>query len=144
MEAFRPPRAEPHGLLSDLGLGRDRAAWIEALQDGLPTGVFTTLARRLDVSEAELARTVGLSSTTLARRKRSGTLTTAEGEHVLRVAALLARATQVFQDETEAADWLRSENLALGDVTPLAMAETEFGAREVEDLLGRIEHGVYT
>ncbi|MDZ7801448.1 MAG: antitoxin Xre/MbcA/ParS toxin-binding domain-containing protein [Trueperaceae bacterium] len=144
METFQPPRPEPHGLLSDLGLGGDRAAWIEALQEGLPTGVFTTLARRLGVSEAELARTVGLSSTTLARRKRSGTLTTAEGEHVLRVAALLARATQVFEEEADAADWLRSDNLALGGVTPLTLAETEFGAREVEDLLGRLEHGVYT
>ena len=31
---------------------------------------------------------------------------------------------------------------ALGDVTPLQYADTELGAQEVEDLLGRIEHGV--
>jgi uncharacterized protein (DUF2384 family) len=34
--------------------------------------------------------------------------------------------------------------VSLGHATPLALADTEFGAREVEDLLGRLEHGVYS
>jgi putative toxin-antitoxin system antitoxin component (TIGR02293 family) len=50
----------------------------------------------------------------------------------------------VFDDESVAAEWLRAPNLALGDVAPLAMADTELGAREVDDLLGRIEYGVYS
>ena len=144
MEAFRPTPAEPVGLLRELGVGPDRLAWIEAVRSGLATDVFIELARRLGVSEAELAGVVGLSSRTLARRKRAGALAPDEGEHVIRVAALLARATAVFGSESEAADWLTSSNGALGGPTPLAFADTEFGAREVEDLLGRLEHGVYS
>jgi len=34
--------------------------------------------------------------------------------------------------------------VGLGGETPLEYAETEVGAREVEDLLGRIEYGVYS
>ena len=40
--------------------------------------------------------------------------------------------------------WLKEPSWALGDVTPLQYADTELGAQGVEDLLGRIEHGVFT
>lgn len=143
MNSFQPPATSDRGLFDELGLRAERAALIDAVKAGLPTRVFVDLARRLGVAEATLAEVVGISVSTLQRRKRSGELTPAEGEHVLRVAALLDRARQVFGGEAEAADWLTHENLALGHATPLRMADTELGAREVEDLLGRLEHGVY-
>ena len=40
--------------------------------------------------------------------------------------------------------WLKEEAYGLGDVSPLEYAVTEIGAREVEDLLGRVEHGVFS
>ena len=144
METFHPPEATPGGVLARLGLGAGRTAWIEAAKAGLSTDVFVRLALRLGISEARLAEVVGLSSTTLARRKRAGAFTAVEGEHVLRVAALLHRAAEVFGDEGEAAAWLTTANAALGHATPLSWADTEFGAREVEDLLGRLEYGVYS
>lgn len=144
METFQPPAPAERGLFHELGLRPERTALIDAVKDGLPTRVFVDLARRLGVAEAVLAEVVGISVSTLQRRKRAGELTPAEGEHVLRVAALLERARQVFGDEVEAADWLTHENLALGHDTPLRMSDTELGAREVEDLLGRLEHGVYS
>jgi len=144
MDAFRPPPLRPQGVLHDLGLAPDPAALIAAVKAGLDVRVFVDLARRLGVSEARLAEIAGIASTTLTRRKRAGTLSPAESEHVLRLAALLERAAHVFEDEADAADWLRTPNLALGGDTPLALADTELGAREVEDLLGRLEHGVYS
>jgi putative toxin-antitoxin system antitoxin component (TIGR02293 family) len=144
MDAFRPPTPRPQGVLHDLGLTPTPTDLIAAVKAGLDTRVFVDLARRLGVSEARLAELTGIAPTTLNRRKRAGTLAPDESEHVLRLAALLERAAQVFEDEADAADWLRTANLALGGATPLALADTEFGAREVDDLLGRIEHGVYS
>ena len=40
--------------------------------------------------------------------------------------------------------WLASPQVGLGGAIPLEFAETEVGAREVENLLGRIEYGVYS
>ena len=114
------------------------------MKAGLDVRVFVDLARRLGVSEARLAEVTGIPPTTLGRRKRGGNLAPDEGEHVLRLAALLERAVQVFEEESDAADWLRTPNLALDGITPLALADTELGAREVDDLLGRLEHGVYS
>lgn len=144
MDAFHPPVQRHHGVLHDLGLAPDPAALIAAVKAGLDARVFVDLARRLGVSEAQLAATAGIAPTTLGRRKRAGTLAPDESEHVIRLATLLERATQVFEDEADAADWLRAPNVALDGVTPLALADTELGAREVDDLLGRLEHGVYS
>ncbi|MFO8150864.1 MAG: antitoxin Xre/MbcA/ParS toxin-binding domain-containing protein [Trueperaceae bacterium] len=144
MDAFRPPTPRPQGILHDLGLVPTPSELIAAVKAGLDVRVFVDLARRLGVSEARLAEVAGIAPTTLTRRKRAGTLTPDEGEHVLRLAALLDRAVQVFEGEADAADWLRTPNIALGGDTPLALADTELGAREVDDLLGRLEHGVYS
>ncbi len=144
MDAFRPPTPRPQGILHDLGLVPTPSELIAAVKAGLDVRVFVDLARRLGVSEARLAEVAGIAPTTLTRRKRAGALTPDEGEHVLRLAALLDRAVQVFEGEADAADWLRTPNIALGGDTPLALADTELGAREVDDLLGRLEHGVYS
>ena len=45
-------------------------------------------------------------------------------------------------DNAAALRWLTAPRKALEGKTPLAYARTELGAREVEDLIGRLEHGV--
>lgn len=57
-------------------------------------------------------------------------------------ARILKLATAVFEDKQKAISWLSRPQVGLGDKVPLEMIETEDGAREVENLLGRIEHGV--
>lgn len=59
-------------------------------------------------------------------------------------ARLARRVEGVVGNRDLAHDWLRTPNRALGGDTPLAHAQTEAGAREVEDLLGRLAHGVIT
>ncbi len=117
---------------------------IAAVKAGLRTTAFEELAEALDVTEAHLASLTGISASTLLRRKKSGNLSAEEGERLLRVARLLAAAAVVFGDVSDAADWMRSSNPSLGGVTPLDYADTEIGAREVENLLGRIAYGVYS
>lgn len=144
MDAFTPPARPEPGVLHELGLGPRPSDLIEAVKAGLPIRTFRALADALDVSDAELARLAGISGTTLTRRKRAGALASEESERVLRLARLLHRAAEVFGDTGAAADWLKTPNWALGDVAPLEYAETEIGAREVENLLGRIAYGVYS
>ena len=57
---------------------------------------------------------------------------------------LVRLATDVMGDEEYGRRWLESPQRGLGGKTPLDFARSEVGAREVEDLLGRIEHGVYS
>jgi len=56
----------------------------------------------------------------------------------------MGQAVEVMESEETARQWLTSPQFGLGGAAPLDYAETEVGAREVEDLLGRIEYGVYS
>ena len=67
-----------------------------------------------------------------------------ESERVLRLLSLYARAVEVFEDQERATRWFSSRPKALGGKTPLEFMQTEPGARWVEDVLGRIEHGVFS
>lgn len=144
MNAFTPPPRPVPGILHELGLSSHPNDLIAAVKSGLSIRVFRAVAEALGVSDAELARLAGISGTTLTRRKRAGTLAPDESERVLRLARLLHRAAEVLDGADAAASWLKAPNRALGGLAPLAYAETEVGAREVENLLGRIEYGVYS
>jgi putative toxin-antitoxin system antitoxin component (TIGR02293 family) len=57
---------------------------------------------------------------------------------------LLVRASEALGGEESARSWLAAPALAFHGECPLDFADTEIGAREVEALLGRIEHGVFS
>jgi putative toxin-antitoxin system antitoxin component (TIGR02293 family) len=71
-------------------------------------------------------------------------LTPVESDRLYRLARLAALAEEVFEDLDRAREWLRQHQRGLGDRAPLDLMRTEVGAREVEDLLGRIEYGVFS
>ena len=48
----------------------------------------------------------------------------------------------VFGTEDKASTWLRRPNRALNNELPIRLLDTDVGTRQVEDILGRIEHGV--
>jgi putative toxin-antitoxin system antitoxin component (TIGR02293 family) len=92
-----------------------------------------------------LASILGIPERTLARRKTAGKLAPDESERLLRVSNLFEKCVELFEgDVTAAVNWLTTPKKALNQERPLMYARTEFGAREVEDLIGRLEHGVFS
>lgn len=59
-------------------------------------------------------------------------------------AYLVARAIEVLGSNAAADRWLRESNPLLGNETPLALLCKDDGAQLVYDLLGRIEHGIFS
>src|ERR1044071_9553662 len=117
---------------------------ISFIQDGLPIQELNALQASLEVPMETLATKLGISKATLHRRKAEGRLDPAESDRVVRFARLVGQAVKVFGAEAEARAWLNAPQFGLGGAVPLDYAETEIGAREVENLLGRIEYGVYS
>jgi len=135
-----------HGPLKSILRGDLNAAQIiEALRAGLPVTALIDLQVGLDVPVEKLAPMLGISKATFHRRKGAGKrLGIAESDRVVRFARLLGKAVKVFDDIADAKQWLNSPQFGLGGAVPLDYAKTEVGAREVENLLGRIEYGVYS
>ena len=119
------------------------SALIEQVRRGLPIDELTTLQTGLQVPLEQLASKLAISRATLQRRKASGRLSPDESDKLLRFSRLLSQATEVFGDAAKAREWLKLPQRGLGGAVPLEYAETEIGAREVENLLGRIDYGVY-
>ena len=116
---------------------------VRRLRLGLPMREFHELAKLMELKEEELARYLGISVTTLHRRKKTGTLSTTESERIIRVARLLGMAVEVLESKNAAREWLLAENPGLDGESPMSYADTEIGAREVENLLGRLDYGIF-
>ena len=120
------------------------ARLIELLRAGLPLRELEALQTSLALPMEKLFPLLGISKATLHRRKAGGRLAPAESDRVVRFARLMGRAVAVLESEAHARQWLSTPQFGLGGAVPLEYAETELGAREVEDLLGRLEQGVYS
>ena len=117
---------------------------IEVLRVGLPVQELMDLQASLGVPMEKLVPKLGISKATLHRRKATGRLDPAESDRVVRFARLLGKTVEVLESEDHARQWLTSPQFGLGGAVPVDYADTEVGAREVVDLLGRIEYGIYS
>ena len=122
---------------------RSSLDWVKMIRNGIPAAAVESLTRIVGVSQSELAATLGIPERTLARRKREGTLTSEESAKLVRLARVVSRAHEVFENCDAALSWLKSPNAALAGAAPLTLLDTDVGAESVLDTLGRIEHGVF-
>jgi len=145
-EAVATTTSGQHEYLSLLGLRSfDTAALLKRLEEGLSYAAFERLKRRLRVSSQELADAALITQRTLARRKRTGRLGPDESDRLVRVSRVFARSIELFEGDLESArSWLMRPVFALGGAVPFEMVKTEVGAREVENLITRLEHGVFS
>ena len=117
---------------------------IARVRAGFEYEEFEHMQERLELSSRDLARLIQIPERTLTRRKQAGRLDPGESERLLRLERLLALAEAMFRDVDIALRWLKTPKSTLGGNIPLEYAATEVGAREVENLIGRIRHGVFS
>ncbi len=96
----------------------------------------------LELTDEEAGNLIGRSRSTYNRYRKEGrALGASEAERAVRYARLLSLAADTFGSLDEAKDWMREANYALGGRAPLDMAETDPGARVVQDLLLGLQYG---
>lgn len=124
---------------------RDLPALLEWIERGFSFQSLLRLQRAVDLPLKEVGEIVRISPRTLTRRKAEGKLTSEESDRLLRASRLFQKAKELFEGDVVAARrWLSSPNEALAGKAPLDFAKSEVGAREVEHLIVRLEHGVYS
>jgi putative toxin-antitoxin system antitoxin component (TIGR02293 family) len=123
--------------------------WHERLLAGLPVSALVAFERKSGLDRQAVRQVVGIPERTLARLRSTAetrrTLPTAGSERLYSLAKLTALATELFEgDRAAAVEWLTSPAVAFSGETPLARSRTSVGTQEVEDLIGRLEHGVFS
>lgn len=135
MAVLGGPRVVGRGVRSAGGLA-------EVVREGLPYASLTAVMEQYGISRETLCTILHLSGRSLLRRKEQGRLAPDESDRLYRLARVIAHANRVFEDPEESADWIRSPNRALGKEPPLALLDTDIGVQQVDEVLGRIEHGI--
>jgi putative toxin-antitoxin system antitoxin component (TIGR02293 family) len=129
-----------------LGFKKDSPAGIiQKINAGFSVALLDRFSKETELPLEAVAEVIQIPSRTLSRRRAGGRLQPDESERLLRVSTLFEKAVALFEGDRDAAlQWLKAPQPALGGEQPLEFAKTEVGAREVEDLIGRLEHGVFT
>ena len=120
----------------------DSSSAFDAATARIAPAALGDLSRR-GYSEDEIFALV-VPKRTLARRKAANEpLTVEETDKALRLERIAVQAERVFADADKAHRWLRKAKRELNGETPLAWLASEAGARVVEEMLFRIEHGIF-
>jgi putative toxin-antitoxin system antitoxin component (TIGR02293 family) len=142
-----PRRKEKASSGRSVGLGHwadDPMRLVRLVRKGLPYDRLARLQKATSLPWEELARWVQIPARTLARRRRQGRLRADESDRLVRAMRLFDMAVGLFEGDAAAAmQWLQAPQHGLGGEVPIEMASTDIGARQVEDLIMRLEHGVF-
>lgn len=123
----------------------DHSAIIGRIRSGLPAAAVKLLEEAYATTRTEMAACLSMSIATLRRRQKEGYLHVDESDRVVRLARIKDLTLDMMQgDNAAAVEWLHTPHDLLQGEAPMHYAGTEMGARDVEDLIGRIRHGVFS
>lgn len=123
----------------------DNLKLAKKVEAGFSFDALERLGKTTGLPLERLRVAVRITPRTLTRRKKEKKLSPEESDRLVSVSRLLAQTFELFEGNEEAGvRWFTSSNRALGGQSPLEVAATETGTREVENLIGRLEHGVFT
>ncbi len=116
----------------------------DAVRKGLPFSALEAVIASLQLTLLEAGPILAIPLRTIARRKESGQLAPEESDRLYRLARTAAQAVEVLGDLDRARIWLKTPNRALGGEQPLGLLDTDIGARQVEEVLMRVNYGVFS
>lgn len=117
----------------------------EIVRQGLSIESFKSVAKRYQLSDAMLSKTIGTSVRTIVRlQKEHKPLNPTWSDRLYRLARITAQAETVFEQPQTAINWLKRPNRSLDGHAPIDLLDTDAGTEQVAVLLDRIEYGVYS
>lgn len=123
----------------------DNLKLAKKVEAGFSFDALEKLGKTIGLPLEALRVAVRITPRTLTRRRKERKLSPEESDRLVSVSRLLAQTFELFEGDSAAGlRWFQSPNRALGGLSPIEAAATETGAREVENLIGRLEHGVFT
>jgi putative toxin-antitoxin system antitoxin component (TIGR02293 family) len=112
---------------------------------GIRKASLDALVGHMGMTKKSFAEDIlNLSVKTLERKKGDDLLDRHTSSHIIEVAKVVEHAFEVFEEEERVQKWLNMPNRALNQMKPLALFYIPTGLAMVDNVLGRIEEGVYS
>lgn len=122
-------------------------ARIDRARRGVTVGEAVETMRTWSIPVARFAAILGCSERQWSRartRAPNALLSRAASDRLLRTHRAIEHASAVFDDEEDTLVWLSAPNDALSGESPLSLLDTDAGVQLVEEVLTRVEFGVYS
>ena len=150
------PGSAPYGINSGFvqwlgiptGISKSIISAFEVLKlgsSGITKDSINNLASHIGISRKNMAEDIfNVSVKTFERKDNKEKLDKKTSSHAIEIAKVVQHAYEVFRDEAKLKLWINRENKALNNIKPVQLFDTLSGLNMVNDILGRIEHGVYS
>ncbi|EGQ7765705.1 DUF2384 domain-containing protein [Vibrio parahaemolyticus] len=145
LKSFKPKQPHKANFWFMLGIEDAETGRTDAVHKGFEPKVYRNIVDRVKLSQSEFQHVTLIPVSTIKRRlKNDERFNTQESDAIYRLAMLLKLATELFDDEERALKWMRENVYGLGGKRPLDMVSTTVDFEIVKDLIGRLEHGVFS
>lgn len=145
LESYHAPKSSPPTFWQIVGIPARGANLHDTLREGMSFNIYKKLVAASGLEHKALARYVGIPPATLQRRAKAGKFNVDESDRLYRFAEVFNAATELFEGDNERArQWLLNPVRGLGSRRPVEMIVTSAETEAILDLIGRLEHGVFT
>lgn len=112
---------------------------------GINANIILNFRNHFNISRTYAAELLNISEPTIYRWVRNNKkLERNYSIQLFELTDLFLYGSEVFEDKTNFFKWLELPNTALCGLEPKELLEVPGGVYKVKELLGRIEHGVYS
>ena len=145
LQTFEPSQKVKANFWIDLGIESSGISRNEAVHQGFEPKVYKNIVKWANLSQSEFHHITHIPVSTIKRRlKNKERFSIQESDAIYRLAMLIELATDLFNSETQALEWMKESVYGLGGKRPLDMISTTVDFEIIKDLIGRIEHGVFS
>jgi len=119
--------------------------FIQIANRGVNPGVIKNFRTHFKLSRDLTANMLNVSAPTIYRWTRTNKrLERNFSIKLFEITDLFLYGSEIFEGDSNFFKWLNLPNTALGGMEPIELIEIPGGVAKVKDVLGRIEHGVYS
>ncbi len=132
------------GRIFGTGKINSRIDFIYISREGVSMAILKKIMEYTALTLQELSTILPVSERQLSRYGDKHLLRKDISSHLIQIVELFERGYEVFGEKSKFRNWLRTENRILGNIRPIEILDTPIGIEMIKDILGRIEHGVYS
>ncbi len=141
------PAADIFSVIGDKKLSDavKRKGLVRVTRDGLPAETVVFIQKSTGFSTVQIEAIAGSSYRTLQRHIESKKrLSPVTSDRIVRSLKVFSDAVNTFGNMENAREWMSRPCAPLDNHRPIELLDTDAGTSEIEAVLGRIRHGVFS
>lgn len=116
---------------------------IKIIRTGIPNSELERIKSFTTLDDNELSNILPISKRQLIRYSPSHILNKEITSHLIQLVELFQKGYRLFGTD-KFNNWIRTNNKVLRNSKPIEIMDSSIGIELIEDIIGRIEHGVYS